>query len=131
MGHSVHHLRRRNGAAHAPLRLRALPRRVAAGGDGGLLPRGQAARTGHRGVSGQEEAAGLVHAGGGRGAVGVWVLFRCELDGDGVLGMGECGMGADREDERMQVAIRAFFPVWVWLYVMQFILWPLIARDNW
>lgn len=29
------------------------------------------------------------------------------------------------------VAIRAFFPVWVWLYVMQFILWPLIARDNW
>lgn len=31
----------------------------------------------------------------------------------------------------MQVAIRAFFPVWVLLYVMQFILWPLIARDNW
>ena len=31
----------------------------------------------------------------------------------------------------MQVAIRAFFPVWVWLYVMQFLLWPLIARDNW
>ncbi|CAD6577195.1 MAG: hypothetical protein ASARMPREDX12_008257 [Alectoria sarmentosa] len=29
------------------------------------------------------------------------------------------------------VAIRAFFPVWVCLYVMQFILWPLIARDNW
>ena len=31
----------------------------------------------------------------------------------------------------MQVAIRAFFPVWVWLYVLQFLLWPLIARDNW
>lgn len=29
-----------------------------------------------------------------------------------------------------QVAIRAFFPVWVWLYVMQFVLWPLVARDN-
>jgi len=29
-----------------------------------------------------------------------------------------------------QVAIRAFFPVWVLLYVMQFVLWPLIARDN-
>ncbi|KAM0805235.1 UNC-50 [Usnea florida] len=28
------------------------------------------------------------------------------------------------------VAIRAFFPVWVWLYVLQFLLWPLIARDN-
>lgn len=31
----------------------------------------------------------------------------------------------------VQVAIRAFFPVWVMLYVVQFILWPLIARDNW
>ena len=31
----------------------------------------------------------------------------------------------------VQVAIRAFFPVWVWLYVLQFILWPLVARDNW
>jgi UNC-50 family len=29
------------------------------------------------------------------------------------------------------VAIRAFFPVWVWLYVVQFLLMPLIARDNW
>ena len=30
-----------------------------------------------------------------------------------------------------QVAIRAFFPAWVMLYVIQFVLWPLIARDNW
>ncbi len=30
-----------------------------------------------------------------------------------------------------QVAIRAFFPVWVLLYVIQFILWPLISRDYW
>ncbi|MCJ1257333.1 hypothetical protein MMC24_005158 [Lignoscripta atroalba] len=29
------------------------------------------------------------------------------------------------------VAIRAFFPVWVLLYVVQFILWPLISRDYW
>lgn len=31
----------------------------------------------------------------------------------------------------MQVAIRAFFPTWVMLYVIQFVLWPVIARDNW
>jgi len=29
------------------------------------------------------------------------------------------------------VAIRAFFPVWVLLYVFQFILWPLIIMNNW
>lgn len=29
------------------------------------------------------------------------------------------------------MAIRAFFPVWVWLYVMQFVLWPLLAWDTW
>ncbi len=29
-----------------------------------------------------------------------------------------------------QVAIRAFFPVWVFVYVIQFVLWPVIARDN-
>ena len=31
---------------------------------------------------------------------------------------------------QLQVAIRAFFPVWVFLYVIQFVLWPVIARDN-
>ena len=31
----------------------------------------------------------------------------------------------------LKVAIRAFFPVWVMLYVAQFILWPLISRDYW
>ena len=30
-----------------------------------------------------------------------------------------------------QVAIRAFFPVWVLLYVVQFILWPLISSKHW
>jgi hypothetical protein len=29
------------------------------------------------------------------------------------------------------VAIRAFFPVWVWLYVVQFLLMPVISRPNW
>ncbi|KAI9875658.1 MAG: hypothetical protein M1830_008142 [Pleopsidium flavum] len=29
------------------------------------------------------------------------------------------------------VAIRAFFPVWVFLYVVQFILLPLVSRDYW
>lgn len=29
------------------------------------------------------------------------------------------------------VAIRAFFPVWVMLYVVQFLLWPLLSRDYW
>lgn len=31
----------------------------------------------------------------------------------------------------LQVAIRAFFPVWVLLYVVQFILGPLITSDYW
>lgn len=30
----------------------------------------------------------------------------------------------------VQVAVRAFFPMWVFLYVIQFVLWPVIARDN-
>ena len=75
MGHRVHDHRGRNGATDLALRIRAFPRRVAAGGDGGVFPRGPAAGTGHHGAAGQEEAAGVVHAGGGGGAVGVWVLF--------------------------------------------------------
>ena len=31
----------------------------------------------------------------------------------------------------LQVSIRAFFPVWVLLYVVQFIMMPLISRDYW
>lgn len=31
----------------------------------------------------------------------------------------------------IQVSIRAFFPVWVFLYVIQFLLMPVIARDYW
>ena len=30
-----------------------------------------------------------------------------------------------------QVAIRAFFPVWFLLYVVQFLLWPLISKPYW
>lgn len=30
-----------------------------------------------------------------------------------------------------QVAIRAFFPVWICLYVGQFVLWYLIRGDHW
>ena len=29
------------------------------------------------------------------------------------------------------VAIRAFLPVWLWLYVVQFLLMPVVARDYW
>lgn len=75
MGHRIHQHRRRNRATDAPVRLRALPGRVAASSDGGVLPRRQAAGAGHCGVAGQEETAGVVYAGGGGGAVGVWVLF--------------------------------------------------------
>jgi len=30
-----------------------------------------------------------------------------------------------------QVSIRAFLPLWVFLYVLQFLFMPLIARDYW
>lgn len=30
-----------------------------------------------------------------------------------------------------QVSIRAFTPIWVFLYVLQFLLMPLIAQDYW
>ncbi len=30
-----------------------------------------------------------------------------------------------------QVAIRAFLPIWTFLYLLQFLLLPLIARDYW
>ena len=29
------------------------------------------------------------------------------------------------------VSIRAFFPVWVLLYVLQFVLMPVITKDYW
>ena len=32
---------------------------------------------------------------------------------------------------KTQVAIRAFLPVWTFLYVLQFLFMPLIARDYW
>ena len=75
MGHSVHDIHRRNGAADAALRLCTFPGRVAGSGDGGVFPGGEAAGAGDCGIAGTEEAAGVVYAGGGGGAVGVWVLF--------------------------------------------------------
>lgn len=30
----------------------------------------------------------------------------------------------------LQVSIRAFFPIWVFLYALQFLLMPLIAQSN-
>lgn len=38
--------------------------------------------------------------------------------------------GADA-DFNYQVSIRAFLPIWVFLYILQFLLMPLIARDYW
>lgn len=32
---------------------------------------------------------------------------------------------------KSQVSIRAFFPLWVFLYVVQFLLMPVISRDYW
>jgi hypothetical protein len=34
-------------------------------------------------------------------------------------------------DFGVQVSIRAFLPLWVFLYVLQFLFMPLIARDYW
>ena len=48
--------------------------------------------------------------------------------------VGEGSSGTGLESMRLtptQVSIRAFFPVWVVLYVVQFLLMPLISRDYW
>jgi hypothetical protein len=47
-------------------------------------------------------------------------LFTQPGDGD-VLEFGYC----------FDVSIRAFFPVWVFLYVVQFLLMPVVAKDYW
>ncbi|KAI4240937.1 MAG: hypothetical protein L6R40_004817 [Gallowayella cf. fulva] len=50
---------------------------------------------------------------------------------------GEEGGGRDGEVEELEfgycfdVAIRAFFPVWICLYVLQFVFWYLIRGDHW
>lgn len=64
MGHSLHQLRRANGAPHPSIRVRALPRRLAAVGHRRVSPGGEAAGPGDRGVTGEEAATGLVHASG-------------------------------------------------------------------
>ncbi|KAL9577868.1 MAG: hypothetical protein Q9212_006092 [Teloschistes hypoglaucus] len=48
---------------------------------------------------------------------------------------GDAVSGREDEAEALEfgycfdVAIRAFFPVWIFIYVIQFILWPLISKD--
>lgn len=39
--------------------------------------------------------------------------------------------GCAVDGKHLQVSIRAFLPVWVFLYVIQFLLMPVIARDYW
>ncbi|KAI9680861.1 MAG: hypothetical protein M1817_004301 [Caeruleum heppii] len=52
-------------------------------------------------------------------------------------GPGQGGGGSGTSGEELEfgycfdVAIRAFFPVWVFLYVVQFIMMPLVSRDHW
>jgi hypothetical protein len=66
-----------------------------------------------------------------------------KLLGPGVKGLpgrnkraGLFGPGSDTLEQLefgycFDVSIRAFFPVWVWLYVVQFLLMPVISRDYW
>lgn len=50
-------------------------------------------------------------------------------------GMGRAGIiTGDGEMEFMycfEIGVRAFFPVWVFLYVIQFLMMPLLTRDYW
>ncbi|KAK4612176.1 hypothetical protein CLAFUW4_12754 [Fulvia fulva] len=56
-------------------------------------------------------------------------LFGPPVGGEEGLEFGYCF--DVRFDLSTNVAIRAFLPVWVFLYVLQFILMPLIAQDYW
>ncbi|KAI9710574.1 MAG: hypothetical protein M1820_002710 [Bogoriella megaspora] len=47
------------------------------------------------------------------------------------LEFGYCFDVRQIEGKVYDVSIRAFFPVWVFLYVIQFVLMPVIARDAW
>ena len=62
------------------------------------------------GLPGRNRRAGLFGPPGGGGG-----------DAPDVLEFGYC----------FDVAIRAFLPVWLWLYVVQFLLMPVVARDYW
>ena len=65
MGNCIHQLRRLSRAVDTPLRFRTFSRCVVIGCYGSVLPGGEAAGTGHCGVTGEEEAAGVVHTGWG------------------------------------------------------------------
>jgi hypothetical protein len=40
-------------------------------------------------------------------------------------------ISATTANDQCQVSIRAFFPVWVLLYVLQFVLLPVIGKKYW
>ncbi|MCJ1322312.1 hypothetical protein MMC15_007660 [Xylographa vitiligo] len=69
-------------------------------------------------------------------------FFVGRLLGPGIAGLPgrrrQQGLFVQAEDKEQlefgycfDVAIRAFFPVWVLLYVVQFVLWPLISTKYW
>lgn len=65
-------------------------------------------------------------------------LFGPSVNGEDVLEFGYCfDVRRNPRPHDMfrltasQVSIRAFLPVWVFLYVLQFLLMPLIAQDYW
>ncbi|KAI4119690.1 MAG: hypothetical protein LQ345_000488 [Seirophora villosa] len=72
---------------------------------------------------------------GGGGAFGG--RRRRGLFGDATMAMADRDRERGEEGEGLEfgycfdVAIRAFFPAWIFLYVVQFMLWPLISRDYW
>ena len=65
VGHCIYQFCRRSRAADPPLRLRTFSRCVVVGCHGGILPGGEAAGTGYCGITGEEEAAGVVYTGWG------------------------------------------------------------------
>ena len=60
MGHCICGLGSRHASSYHHIRLRPFPRRVTVSGNISILFRGKIVRTGHRGSTGKEEAAGLV-----------------------------------------------------------------------
>ncbi|RPB15262.1 UNC-50 [Morchella conica CCBAS932] len=56
-----------------------------------------------------------------------------KVQGAGGLGRGGI-VGGEGEIEFMycfEIGVRAFFPVWVFLYVIQFLMMPILTRDYW
>ena len=102
----------------------ALPSPILGCVNGGLLLCGTISGPRHPRLAWAKETAGVVHRSTRSRLVGVWVLLRCEAPHITISSTSELKIG-------IQVSIRAFFPVWVFLYVLQFILWPLISQRYW